>query len=127
MNLLEAIEQAKTGRRVVRPGSLRDVLFYMSGTALISQESLFCYRTLNEEERSATDWVVEHVTWTLRQRGPNRMYLFGLTPYIAEWTFKQKKALRFLSKEAAFEERKGWVDPEARKTFAVVKLTKRSG
>lgn len=66
-------------------------------------------------------------TWVLRERAFNRQYLQSVTPSYAEWTFKRGHALRFLTKEAALREREGWIDPAARASFMVVKLTTRVG
>ena len=67
--------------------------------------------------------MMERVTWALREKGYNRQYLQNLTPTYAEWTFKRNEALRFLTREAAVEERKGWVDPKARANLVIVQIT----
>lgn len=65
-----------------------------------------------------------HTTWAIKNRH-NKLYISGLTPTLADVTFKRREALRFLTLDAARDARKGWLDPEARKSLAIMRITTR--
>ncbi len=63
------------------------------------------------------------ITWAIKNRH-NKLYIQGLTPTMANVTFDRGEALRFLTLEAARDERNGW-SPRSRKSLAIMRITLR--
>ncbi len=69
--------------------------------------------------------MATHVTWAIQNRY-SKIYIQGVMPFLADVTLKRSLALRFLTLEAARDERMGWKDPEARKSLRILRITTRS-
>jgi len=125
MNLDEAAKQVRAGKRVARKGKSHNVLYVSGHSVTISDEVWCSFRPLTDEERSATDWLAEHITWAVKHR-VRGIYIQEVDDWRLGGTRTRREAMRFLTLEAAREERNGWVSRKNRKNYAIVKITTRA-